>query len=72
LSFSAGIALAPQAGTSLAECTKAADVALYRAKISGRNTDIVWGEHLDGLASEGADGSDHAGDRRARRGRASL
>jgi diguanylate cyclase (GGDEF)-like protein/PAS domain S-box-containing protein len=72
LSFSAGIALAPQAGTSLTECTKAADVALYRAKISGRNTDIVWGEHLDGLASEGADGSDHAGDRRARRGRASL
>jgi predicted signal transduction protein with EAL and GGDEF domain len=52
LSFSAGIALAPQAGTSLAECIKAADVALYRAKISGRNTDIVWGEHLDALGRE--------------------
>ena len=72
LSFSAGIALAPQAGTSLTECTKAADVALYRAKISGRNTDIVWGEHLDGIAGDGPAESGHAGDRRARRGRASL
>ena len=53
LSFSAGIALVPQAGTSLTACTKAADIALYRAKISGRDTDIVWGEHLDGLAREG-------------------
>ncbi|MCO6408690.1 GGDEF domain-containing protein [Hoeflea alexandrii] len=72
LSFSAGIALAPQAGTSLTECTKAADVALYRAKISGRNTDIVWGEHLDGIAGDGPAESGNAGDRRARRGRASL
>jgi diguanylate cyclase (GGDEF)-like protein len=53
LSFSAGIALAPHAGTSLAACTKAADIALYRAKISGRNTDIVWGEHLDGMGPKG-------------------
>lgn len=72
LSFSAGIALAPQAGTSLTECTKAADVALYRAKISGRNTDIVWGEHLDGIVLEGPTENGHAGDRRANRGRASL
>ena len=72
LSFSAGIALAPQAGTSLTECTKAADVALYRAKISGRNTDIVWGEHLDGIVLEGPAENGHAGDRRANRGRASL
>lgn len=72
LSFSAGIALAPEAGTSLAECTKAADVALYRAKISGRNMHIVWGEHLDGLAREGSAETGHAGDRRANRGRASL
>ena len=72
LSFSAGIALAPQAGTSLSECTKAADVALYRAKISGRNTDIVWGEHLDGIAREDPAESGNAGDRRAHRGRAKL
>lgn len=72
LSFSAGIALAPQAGTSLTECTKAADVALYRAKISGRNTDIVWGEHLDGIVPEGPADNGNAGDRRANRGRARL
>lgn len=70
LSFSAGIALAPDAGTSLAECTKAADVALYRAKISGRNTDVVWGEHLAGIVPEGPAESGRTVDRRARRGRA--
>jgi len=68
LSFSAGIALAPQAGTSLTACAKAADIALYRAKISGRNTDIVWGEHLDGIVREGpalqGSAADH-GDRKA-------
>ena len=72
LSFSAGIALAPEAGTSLTECTKAADVALYRAKISGRNTDIVWGEHLDGMVGDGPAENGKAGDRRANRGRAGL
>ncbi|WP_417433486.1 diguanylate cyclase [Hoeflea sp.] len=53
LSFSAGIAIAPEAGTSLLECTKTADIALYRSKISGRNKDTVWGEHLDGMDREG-------------------
>ena len=72
LSFSAGIALAPEAGASLAECTKAADIALYRAKISGRNTDVVWGEHLDGIVREGPAENGNAGDRRARRSRAKL
>jgi diguanylate cyclase (GGDEF)-like protein len=72
LSFSAGIALAPQAGTSLAACTKAADVALYRAKISGRNTDVVWGEHLGGVAGEVPAENGNAGIRRANRGRARL
>ncbi|MEQ8480224.1 MAG: diguanylate cyclase [Hoeflea sp.] len=70
LSFSAGIALAPHAGASLAECTKAADVALYRAKISGRNTDVIWGEHLGGIGPEGPMEDGDAVDRRARRGRA--
>ena len=70
LSFSAGIALAPHAGTSLEACTKAADVALYRAKISGRNTDIVWGEHLDRMVPEGPADPRNAGDRSARRGKA--
>jgi len=65
LSFSAGIAFAPEAGASLTECTKAADIALYRAKISGRNTDIVWGEHLNGVirhapADQGNRGGDNA------------
>lgn len=72
LTFSAGIALAPHAGTSLAECTKAADVALYRAKISGRNTDVVWGEHLGGIVTGGPIENGKAAERRARRGRARL
>jgi diguanylate cyclase (GGDEF)-like protein len=63
LSFSAGVAIAPDAGTTLAECTKAADIALYRAKISGRNRDIVWGEHLDTMSRDGlsdlGDGATH-------------
>ncbi|MDP2120011.1 MAG: diguanylate cyclase [Hoeflea sp.] len=69
LSFSAGIAIAPQAGTSLTECAKAADIALYRAKISGRNTDIVWGEHLDGIAREGPADQGNAGDHSVRKTR---
>lgn len=55
LSFSAGIAIAPEAGTALADCAKAADIALYRSKISGRNKDTVWGEHLEGMVREGPD-----------------
>lgn len=66
LSFSAGIAIAPQAGTSLLECTKAADIALYRSKISGRNKDTVWGEHLDGMVREGSVRQDLAGGHDAR------
>ncbi len=44
-----------EAGTALADCAKAADIALYRSKISGRNKDTVWGEHLDGMVREGPD-----------------
>nr|WP_256995406.1 diguanylate cyclase [Rhizobium sp. L1K21] len=49
LNFSAGIAQAPDAGMTLTNCIKAADIALYRAKISGRNQDVVWGNHLKGM-----------------------
>jgi diguanylate cyclase (GGDEF)-like protein len=44
LTFSAGIAIFPQHGQSLSACTKAADVALYDAKVMGRNCDVVWRE----------------------------
>ncbi|WP_394691500.1 diguanylate cyclase [Hoeflea sp.] len=67
LSFSAGIAFAPEAGASLTECTKAADIALYRAKISGRNTDVVWGEHLGGMSLDGSTDYRNAVERRTRR-----
>ena len=42
LTFSAGIAVFPHHGQSLSACTKAADVALYDAKVMGRNCDVVW------------------------------
>lgn len=67
LSFSAGIAFAPEAGASLTECTKAADIALYRAKISGRNTDVVWGEHLGGMSRDGSTDNRNAVERRTHR-----
>lgn len=42
LTFSAGIAIFPQHGQSLSACTKAADIALYDAKVMGRNCDVLW------------------------------
>ncbi len=36
------VAIFPRDGQSLGECSKAADVALYEAKIAGRNRDVVW------------------------------
>lgn len=44
LTFSAGIAIFPHHGQSLSDCTKSADVALYDAKVMGRNCDVVWRE----------------------------
>ncbi len=44
LTFSAGIAIFPHHGESLGACTKAADIALYDAKMMGRNCDVVWRE----------------------------
>ncbi len=42
LTFSSGIAIFPQSGSTLAACTKSADIALYDAKLRGRNCDVVW------------------------------
>lgn len=50
LTFSSGIALFPHHGETLGACTKAADIALYDAKQSGRNRDVVWrpkGDRID-------------------------
>ncbi len=44
LTFSAGIAVFPHHGQSLSACTKAADIALYDAKVMGRNCDVAWRE----------------------------
>ena len=49
LSFSAGIVTSPDHGTTLRNCVKAADIALYRAKILGRNRDIVWSPEIESL-----------------------
>lgn len=49
LTFSAGIAVFPRHGQSLGACTKAADVALYEAKVLGRNCDVVWRERTTPL-----------------------
>ncbi|SOC85236.1 diguanylate cyclase (GGDEF) domain-containing protein [Ensifer adhaerens] len=42
LTFSCGIAVSPKDGQTLGACTKAADMALYDAKLRGRNCDVVW------------------------------
>lgn len=44
LTFSCGIALFPDHGQTLGACTKSADIALYDAKMMGRNRDVVWRE----------------------------
>jgi diguanylate cyclase (GGDEF)-like protein/PAS domain S-box-containing protein len=67
LSFSAGVAILPGAGTTVADCTKAADIALYRAKISGRNKDVVWGEHVDGVVRAASDNQEDANNHYARK-----
>lgn len=51
LSFSTGIAQSPEHGTTLRSCVKAADVALYRAKILGRNRDVVWTPEIESLSA---------------------
>jgi diguanylate cyclase (GGDEF)-like protein len=45
IAFSAGVAVMPNAGREMDELVRAADVALYRAKVSGRDRVVVWGEH---------------------------
>jgi diguanylate cyclase (GGDEF)-like protein len=42
LTFSAGVALAPEAGGDLIGLMRAADVALYRAKVGGRDHTVMW------------------------------
>ena len=48
IAFSAGVAVMPQAGLDIDQLVRAADVALYRAKTSGRNRVVVWGEEVPG------------------------
>lgn len=53
LTFSAGISLAPDHGSTLGVCTKVADIALYQAKILGRNRDVVWTTEIKTLEASG-------------------
>lgn len=55
LAFSAGIAVMPAAGREMEELIRAADVALYRAKISGRDRVVVWGDHTRLVPVPGAE-----------------
>jgi diguanylate cyclase (GGDEF)-like protein len=43
VTFSAGVAVAVEAGADLDALVRAADVALYRAKVGGRDRSIAWG-----------------------------
>lgn len=68
VTFSAGIAVMPDDGEDLGDLVRCADVALYAAKISGRDRVVAWGEHTaatawpkttrdgDGAAATGRDG----------------
>jgi diguanylate cyclase (GGDEF)-like protein/PAS domain S-box-containing protein len=52
LTTSIGIALIPDHGTSSDDLLKRADIALYRAKDSGRNSIHVFRSHMQALVSE--------------------
>jgi diguanylate cyclase (GGDEF)-like protein len=51
LTFSSGIAQFPLHGQTLGTCTKVADVALYAAKVMGRNRDVLWTPEIGGMTS---------------------
>jgi diguanylate cyclase (GGDEF)-like protein len=51
LTFSSGIAHFPLHGQTLGACTKVADVALYAAKVMGRNRDVLWTPEIGGMTS---------------------
>ena len=55
VAFSAGIAVMPDAGRVKEQLVRAADVALYRAKISGRDRVVVWGEHTGTMTQSGGE-----------------
>lgn len=55
LTFSAGVAVAPEAGEALADLVRAADVALYRAKVTGRDRALAWSGGADALTAAAQD-----------------
>ena len=47
ISFSLGIAIYPEHGRTVEELIKSADIAMYKAKESGRNTHIVYDTYMN-------------------------
>jgi diguanylate cyclase (GGDEF)-like protein len=55
IAFSAGVVVAPVSGHEMEPLVRAADVALYRAKVSGRDRVVVWRDRGVGRDLAGSD-----------------